>query len=127
MTPQRVNLAVAFLDESGFIESIGGFGIAPFDFQRVRPTVFGHQEAQRFEGNGQATNIEKDATAVLRTLVGWEEKENDPQKGGYRVSGTELTDALALSPGQVNLAVALLEKLGFVDLLATAGNDYPST
>jgi len=69
LTPQRVNLAVAFLENSGFIESQGSIGSAPFDFQMVRPTAIGQLEAQRSEAKGQPTEIEKDATAVLRALV----------------------------------------------------------
>ena len=121
LTPQRVNLAVAFLEESAFIESQGSFGTAPFDFQSVKPTVIGHLEAQRSESNGQPTEIETDATTMLRILVDWEETDNDPQKGEYRVSGKEFTDKLALPPRQVNHAIALLEMHGFVKWSRTAG------
>ena len=58
---------------------------------------------------------------VLRILVAWEETDNDPHRGEYQVSGKELTDKLALPPGRVNHAVALLEGSGFVNWLRTAG------
>ncbi|MBI2847037.1 MAG: toll/interleukin-1 receptor domain-containing protein [Chloroflexi bacterium] len=121
LTPQRINLAVAFLERSDFIESHGGMGTAPFNFQMVRPTVRGHSEIQRLEANGQPTEMARDATSVLRTLVEWEETEDDPHKGEYRVSGKELTDKLGLPPRRVNHSVALLESSGYVSWLRTMG------
>lgn len=121
LTPQRVNLAVAFLERSGLIESHGGIGTAPFDFQMVRPTVDGHLEAQRSEANGQPTEMERDATTVLRTLAGWAEAGDDPHRGEYGVSGKELTDKLGLPPRRVNNAFALLQRSGFVSWSGAMG------
>ncbi|MDP2950078.1 MAG: toll/interleukin-1 receptor domain-containing protein [Chloroflexota bacterium] len=127
LPPQRINLAVAFLEKSGFIESHGSTGTAPFDFQMVRPTVGGHLEVQRSEANGQPTEIDRDAIAVLQTLVGWVEAENDPHRGKYRVSGKELTEKLGLPPRRVNKAVAILERSRFVSwsrVMGTAPYDF---
>jgi len=96
-------------------------GSAPFNFQMVRPTVGGHLEAQHSEANGQPTEMERDATAVLRTLVEWAEADDDFHRGEYRVSGKELSDRLGLPPRRVNHAIALLERSGFVGWLRTMG------
>jgi len=127
LTPQRVNLAVAFLERSAFIESLGGMGTAPFSFAMVRPTISGHLEFQRSEAMDQSTEMERDATVVLRTLVEWAESDNDPHRGEYRVHGEELTDKLGLPPQRVNRAVAGLERSGFVTwsrALGTAPYDF---
>jgi len=60
------------------------------------------------------TQIDQDASAVLKALAEWVESPNDESIGRYQVSGAELSDKLNIGPGRINDAVEHLEELGFV-------------
>ena len=121
LDPQRINRAVAFLAGAAQVETLSGIGTAPYEFSKVRPLVLGHVEAQRSTAGSEPTEIEKDATLVLRTLAEWIEDEDQSRKGQYQVSGRELTEKLGLRPRRVNRAVELLETQGYVHWLRAVG------
>ena len=68
------------------------------------------------------TQMERDATLSLRTLVQHKTGENDTQQGRHMVNAKQLADLTGLTPERLNDAVELLERNGYVELLRTLGS-----
>lgn len=68
-----------------------------------------------------ASEIERDAVAILRLLYTWSEQEDDPKTGRYDLSTDEVLDAINLPLERVNDAVSFLKDRGFLGSIVTQG------
>lgn len=69
MGPTRLSDAVAFLEESGYLEALKTFGTAPYEFNSVMLTSRGRFEAERLiDGGSNPTNDPRQAGGAEATV-----------------------------------------------------------
>lgn len=69
------------------------------------------------------TQMEQDASSVIKALAEYQQNgEDDESRGLYFLSGSELQGETGLAPPRVNDSVALLETNGYVNVVRTFGN-----
>ena len=107
LSAQELNDAVDELESNGLVKAHKVFGTAPYYFADVAPTyaLFLH-----FRNEGLNYDPMEDVKAVAAAIVAKES-----------LRGNELREAVPISPGRLNRAVAYLEDNGYVRVVKTFG------
>ena len=107
LTPQDINEAVDELESFGLVKAHKVFGNAPYYFAYVMATyaLFLH-----FKDEGLGYDPEQDIKEVAAAT-----------NARGELTGAELQNALQLTPGRINRAVAYLEEYGIARVIRTLG------
>ncbi len=73
------------------------------------------------QANKMQTQIEQDATSVLRTIAAYGVEGNVPARGHHMLRAAQLKELTGLSPERLNDAVELLAINAYVELVRTVG------